>query len=127
MSVGQLATGLITLGTLIVGVNAVFVMRREFVSKSEDHERRIGKLEELKPTGGAEFLEHARRNADHHVVLERQLSSAQAQARSELHDGIGKLHDKISTVDRNVTALEVETRVQSKTLNAIAEKLNVHS
>lgn len=135
-SIGTLVLSLAALGSVVALFGNLFVLRREHVSTKEDHGRRLEKLEELDPPSAQTFLDHARRNADHHVHIERQVSQAQTELRSEFNHGLRTLSDKltemergiakrVSDVDRNLGALETETRLQSKTLDKIAEKMGV--
>jgi hypothetical protein len=105
-------------GAAVVGLGAavlaIFVTRREVDSHKADTERRLSAHEEIhkgifSKVGG----------------VERGTQTKVDQLRSEFSSEIGDLHEKVNRVDKSVTAIEVETRFQSKTLSAIASKLNI--
>lgn len=123
VSIGQFVIAAISVLTMAAATGGLFVMRREHVAMKEEHERRLAALEELDAPSAQVFLDHARRNADAHQAIERQISDVSTEVRAELSEAVAGLRDKIADVDRKVTATEVETRLQTKTLEAIARKL----
>lgn len=123
LSIGQLVIAAGSVCTLAAAVGGLFVMRREHVAMKEEHERRIAALEALDATSSEVFLDHARRNADAHQAIEQRISEVSTAVRAELSHEVAGLREKIADVDRKVTATEVETRLQTKTLEAIARKL----
>lgn len=112
--IGSWVNGAAAVGGLAATVLAIFVTRRELDSLKAETERRLNTHEEVhkgifSKVGG----------------VERGTQTKVDQLRSEFSSEIGDLHEKVNRVDKSVTAIEVETRFQSKTLSAIATKLNI--
>jgi hypothetical protein len=115
----NLATGTwVNAGAAVIGILtailAVFVTRREVDSHKAETDRRLSVHEEVhknifSKVGG----------------VERGAQAKVDQLRSEVSGQISDLHEKVNRVDKNVTAIEVETRLQTRTMTAIAHKLNV--
>lgn len=122
---GAVVLALALLGQLGMSWLTLFITRREVETRATETERRLQVLEARNSPTNDDHLSHARRNADAHTELDRKIAAAQTEIRSEMNREIGKLYEKINQVDKGVTAVEVETHLQSKTLTAIAQKLNV--
>lgn len=108
----------ITIATALTGlfgsVLTNIITRREFEAKCTEIIRRLDTLDEtdkdiFKKLGGTE---RGWRDNDEKV-------------RADADKKVSDLHEKVNRVDKAVGAIEVETRIQSNTLRAIAAKLNV--
>lgn len=125
MAIGDLVLNIGTLFGVLFAISRMLVWRQEWTARSDDQERRLRILEELKPVGGVEFLDHARRNATAHQDMERSLHSVSTKAKEDLISEVGEVHEKVNTVSAKVTGLEVETRFQTRILTAITGKLKI--
>jgi predicted histidine transporter YuiF (NhaC family) len=88
---------------LIMAVLTVFITRREVESKLSEVTRRQDELEKWR---------------------DKQSEGSMA-LRRDIMGEVTALHEKINRVDKAVTGVEVETRIQSRMMSAVARKLNV--
>jgi predicted histidine transporter YuiF (NhaC family) len=88
---------------LIMAVLTVFITRREVESKLSEVTRRQDELEKWRD-----------KQAESSMELRRNLMGE-----------VAALHEKINRVDKAATGLEVEARIQSRMMSAVARKLNV--
>lgn len=112
-------SGLISLGA---GVFSLFVGRREYTVRLADIERRVQRVEDYTPTDESVSQRFAVAQAQHDSLAAR-LDQVAATARED----VGGLHEKINAVAINVAAVETETRLQTRTLNAIAQRLEINA
>lgn len=94
------------------GILTLFITRREVESRQADSDRRLASHEGVhkdifSKLGG----------------VERGAAEKIEKARTEFREQLGDLHEKVNRVDKSVTAIEVETRLQSRTLETISERL----
>lgn len=99
---------------LIVAALTLFMTRREIERAHADHDRRMQALEDRQ-----EEIEH-RCEA---IATEARNKSAEVYAK--LMGEVGDLHEKINKVHLGLASVESEVRVNGKTTDAIARKLNV--
>lgn len=88
---------------LIMAILTVFITRREVESKLQEVQRRVDAMEAWQ----------AKRSEDSMAL------------RRDIMGEVTALHEKINRVDKAVTGVEVETRIQSRMMSAVARKLNV--
>lgn len=98
---GSILLQLITAGT------ALFITRREVESRDLETRRRLDRLEADTPVG---FKEATSR-----------VDNLRAQVTHEIAD----LHEKMNRIDRSLSAVESETRLQTTTLREIARAVRV--
>lgn len=94
------------------GVFALFITRREVESRQVDTDRRMAQHERVHENlfsklGG----------------VERGAGEKVEKARAEFREQLDGLHEKVNRVDRSVAAIETETRLQTRTLEAISQRL----
>lgn len=96
------------------GVFTLFITRREVESHKSASDQRLSAHEATHKDLFAKL-----------GGVERGAGDKVEKARAEFRHDLAELHEKINRVDKNTTAIEVETRMQSRTITAIATKLNV--
>lgn len=125
LALGDLLLNLGTLAGVLFAISRMLVWRQEWTARADDQERRLRAIEEVKPVGAAEFLEHARRNADAHTAMERSIHAAAVKASEDLTKEVGKVHEKVNEMGKAVTEVQVETRMQTRMLTAITRELKI--
>lgn len=117
MTTGLVVLGLLALVQLGTGILAMFVTRREvelhgknYDRRQQDAERRLAALEEVEPATPADIA---------------QIRAEAATARNDFLREVAVLHEKVNRVDRALSSVETETRLQTGTLRAIAGRLGI--